>query len=64
MRFKGNVLLYGAAIAAGVIVFSLVVPTVRNCWLLGLILVLWNVLWYAVFYRQGQRRKSAPPSRF
>ena len=60
---KGNVLKYGIFWAAGLIVFFGALAVVANRWLSGLMLVAWTAFWYVIFYRDAQRKKSAPSSR-
>jgi Flp pilus assembly protein TadB len=62
-RHKGNVLFYGLAWASGLIVFFGVFAAVSHTSLKVVLVVAWTVFWYAVFYRDSQRRKPAPPSR-
>lgn len=61
---KGNLLIYGIAWALGLIAFFGVLSAVRNRWIIALLMVGWSAFWYVLFYRDSQRRKSAPPSRF
>jgi hypothetical protein len=60
---KGSVLKYGIALAAGLIAFFSMFALLQNSWIIVLMLVGWTAFWYFLFYRDSQRKKSAPASR-
>jgi hypothetical protein len=61
---KGSALKYGILWAAGIIVFFGLMAVVNNRFFTGIAMVAWTVFWYGLFYRDGQGKKSSPPSRF
>ena len=54
----GNVLIYGAAWAGGIIAFVAMVAVATNKWVIAILLMAWNGFWYIVFYRNSQRKTS------
>ena len=67
-QYKGNVLIYGALCAVGLIAFFALFAITNNRWVTVALLVIWQAILFIVFYRASQkdtqRRKPAPPSRF
>jgi hypothetical protein len=61
---RGSVLKYGILWAVGIIVFLGLMAIVDNRLYTGIAMVAWTVFWYVLFYRDGRRKKSSPPSRF
>ncbi len=63
-EYKGNLLLYGILWASGLVAFFALLSLLKNPWILWLLLLGWSAFWYVLFYRDSQRRKPSPPSRF
>jgi hypothetical protein len=61
---KGSVLKYGLLWAAGLIGFFGLMTVVDNRIFTAIGMVAWSVFLYVLFYRDSQRKKSSPPSRF
>jgi hypothetical protein len=56
--------MYGLLWAAGFIVFFGLMAVVRSRIFAAISVVVWWVFWYVLFYRDSQRKKASPPSRF
>lgn len=61
---KGNVLKYGLVWSVGLIGFFALMAIVDNRIFTVFLMVVWTVFWYVLYYRDGQRKKPSPRSRF
>jgi len=61
---SGSVLKYGLLWAVGIIVFFGLLAVVKSRIFTAIGVVAWSVFWFVLFYRDSQRKKASPPSRF
>jgi hypothetical protein len=61
---KGNVFVYGLITAAGLVAVVGLIQIVHNRIVSAIAIVVWFAFCYVVFYRDSQRKKASPRSRF